>query len=133
MVDKITKETRSKIMASIHSKNTKPEVDLRKALWTRGFRYKIHYGEEKIDIAFPSRKVALFVDGCFWHGCPVHAHKPKSNQAYWLPKLKKNVQRDIATNELLKIEGWIVIRFWEHELDNMDRVIKTVTDVLCIR
>ena len=133
MVDKISREKRSRNMAAIHSKNTKPEVKLRRELWARGFRYKIHYGKQKIDIAFPSKKVALFVDGCFWHGCPIHAHEPKSNQSYWLPKLKKNVQRDIATNELLKAEGWTVIRLWEHELDDMDSVIKTISESLFIR
>ncbi len=64
----IEKEKRSKIMASIRSKDTKPELMLRKALWKKNLRYRIHYGKEKIDIAFPTKKLAIFVDGCFWHG-----------------------------------------------------------------
>ena len=71
MVDKISKEKRSKIMSAIRSKDTKPELSLRRALWAQGLRYRIHYGKEKIDIAFPSKKVAVFVDGCFWHRCPL--------------------------------------------------------------
>lgn len=126
MVDKVSKETRSKIMSAIRSKNTKPEVSLRKALWAKGFRYRAQYGKEKIDIAFPSMKVAIFVDGCFWHGCPIHSHIPKSNKGYWVPKLKKNIERDLTNNSKLKTEGWIVLRFWEHELNNVDAVIKQI-------
>jgi DNA mismatch endonuclease, patch repair protein len=118
-------------MAAIRSKNTKPEIKLRHELWAKGFRYRVHYGKHKIDIAFPSRKLALFVDGCFWHSCPIHANQPKSNQTYWLPKLKKNVQRDIDTNKILKAEEWKVIRFWEHELDDIDRIVKTISESLC--
>jgi DNA mismatch endonuclease, patch repair protein len=105
-------------MSSIRSKDTKPEVKIRKALWVNGFRYRIHYGSFKIDIAFPAKKLAIFIDGCFWHGCPIHSHQPKSNQAYWLPKLKKNIQRDNDVTQRLKAEGWKVMRFWEHETEN---------------
>lgn len=97
MVDKISPENRSKLMSAIRSKNTKPEISLRKALWAKDLRFRKHYGIEKIDIAFPSKKIAVFVDGCFWHGCPLHSHIPKSNQSYWKPKLTKNIERDKAT------------------------------------
>jgi DNA mismatch endonuclease, patch repair protein len=130
MVDKITKEKRSKIMAAIHSKDTKPELSLRKALWVRGLRYRIQYGKEKIDIAFPSQKIAVLVDGCFWHGCPLHSHLPKSNEEYWVPKLKKNIERDHAKNQRLEAEGWTVLRFWEHELTNIGEVIRRVESEL---
>jgi DNA mismatch endonuclease (patch repair protein) len=117
-------------MSAIHSKNTKPEVVLRRALWASGLRYRIHYGKEKIDIAFPSEKVAIFVDGCFWHGCPVHSHMPKSNRKYWVPKLQKNIQRDSEKNERLKRQGWKILRFWEHEVENescvVDKIISAV-------
>jgi DNA mismatch endonuclease, patch repair protein len=129
LVDKISKEKRSKIMSSIHSTNTAPELKLRKALFAGGYRYRIHYGRYKIDIAFPSRKLAIFVDGCFWHGCPEHSHIPKSNQLYWLPKLQRNMERDKVTTEHLKINGWQVLRFWEHEVidgKNLDIVIETI-------
>jgi DNA mismatch endonuclease (patch repair protein) len=130
MVDRVSKEKRSKIMSAIRSKNTQPEVILRKALWAKGLRFRVHYGKEKIDIAFPSRKLAVFVDGCFWHGCPLHSHLPKSNEAYWLPKLRRNIERDAAKNQRLKNEGWIVTRFWEHELNSLESVVKKIDEAL---
>jgi DNA mismatch endonuclease (patch repair protein) len=117
-------------MSAIHSENTKPEIALRKALWAKGLRFRKYYGEEKIDIAFPKPKIAIFVDGCFWHGCPIHSHLPKSNEKYWIPKLKKNIERDHAKNERLKTEGWKVLRFWEHELTNRDKIIKRIESEL---
>jgi DNA mismatch endonuclease (patch repair protein) len=113
-------------MSSIRSKNTKPEIAVRKTLWAKGFRYRVHYGPEKIDIAFPSKKVGIFIDGCFWHGCPIHSHEPKTNQAYWLPKLQRNIQRDFETNEQLKAKGWAVIRFWEHDIKNMSDLVEKI-------
>ena len=101
-------------MSAIHSKDTKPEIILRKALWKEGLRYRISFGKQKIDVAFPKRKVAVFVDGCFWHGCPIHSHLPKSNQEYWIPKLERNRNRDNVNTEKLQNEGWKVIRFCEH-------------------
>jgi DNA mismatch endonuclease (patch repair protein) len=130
MVDNLSAEQRSKNMAAIRSKDTKPELKLRRALWARGLRYRVNFGKQKIDVAFPSRKLAIFVDGCFWHSCPLHASKPRSNEAYWLTKLSKNVQRDLETNELLRREGWLVIRFWEHELNDIDEVLKVITVAL---
>ena len=130
MVDRITKEKRSKIMSAIRSKNTNPEIMLRKALWAKWLRFRIQYGKEKIDIAFPSKKLAVFVDGCFWHGCPIHSHLPKSNEEYWTPKLKRNIERDQEKNERLEAEGWKVLRFWEHELMNKGEVIKKIESEL---
>lgn len=125
-MDRITREKRSRIMASIRSVDTKPEINLRKALWARGLRFRIHYGKEKIDIAFPHKKLAIFIDGCFWHGCPIHAHMPKSHEEYWLPKLKKNIERDKSKNERLRNEGWRIMRFWEHELVNINEVVDKI-------
>ncbi len=116
LMDRISKKTRSKVMQAIKSKHTKPELLLRKELSRRGYRYRLHYGPYKIDIAFPSKKVAIFVDGCFWHQCPLHSHKPKSNKSYWGPKLKRNIKRDKKTNYGLRLLGWTVLRVWEHEL-----------------
>jgi len=117
-------------MAAIRSKNTKPELALRKALWSKGLRYRVHYGKEKIDIAFPSKKLAIFVDGCFWHGCPIHSHVPKSNKSYWLPKLKKNIERDSAKNKRLMENGWKVLHFWEHELVEIEPVLVKIQEVM---
>jgi DNA mismatch endonuclease, patch repair protein len=133
MVDRISQENRSRIMKAIRSKNTLPEVILRKALFARGLRFRIHYGKEKIDIAFPSKKVAVFVDGCFWHGCPLHSHLPKSRKDYWHPKLKKNIERDRAKNKRLTDQGWKVFRFWEHKLTDIQEVVETISQDLQTR
>lgn len=125
-MDKFSQEKRSQIMSSIHSTNTKPEISLRKALWTNGYRYRIHYGKEKIDIAFPSKKIAIFVDGCFWHMCPIHGHMPKSRQHYWIPKLKRNIVRAEEKDRRLKDEGWKIIHIWEHEIENLELSIKKI-------
>ena len=129
-MDRISKEQRSKIMSAIRSENTQPEMTLRKALWAKGLRFRVHYGKEKIDIAFPSKKLAIFVDGCFWHACPEHSRLPKTNRGYWHPKLKRNVERDKAKDERLKMGGWIVLRFWEHELKNLDAILNKIQTVL---
>jgi len=125
-MDNISKEKRSKIMAAIHSKNTKPEIVLREALSAKGLQYETYWGPERIDIAFPFEMIAVFVDGCFWHGCPIHSHKIGTNEAYWQQKLEKNKERDKLKNEKLKSEGWRVLRFWEHELSDMDSVLNTI-------
>jgi DNA mismatch endonuclease, patch repair protein len=130
MIDRISKEKRSRIMAAIKSENTAPEVAVRKALWAKGLRFRIHYGREKIDIAFPSKKVAVFIDGCFWHGCPIHSHLPKSNENYWHPKLKKNMERDRIKDNLLSAEGWSVLHIWEHELDMPEKIIERIQSEL---
>lgn len=113
-------------MSAIRSRNTKPEIVLRKALWTKGLRFRKYFGKEKVDIAFPSKKLAIFVDGCFWHVCPIHSNIPKSHAEYWVPKLKKNVERDRETNRRLETNGWKVLRFWEHELKDVCKVIDRI-------
>ena len=130
MVDRISKEQRSKIMASIHSKNTGPEVSIRKALSAISLRYRVHYGKEKIDIAFPKVKVAVFIDGCFWHGCPFHSNIPKTNQEYWLPKLKRNIERDKEKNKRLEEDGWLIIHVWEHEIENASKIAEIIKNTV---
>ncbi|MGH3266626.1 MAG: very short patch repair endonuclease [Trebonia sp.] len=100
--------------------DTKPEMALRVALHAMGYRYRKDFRLDlplrrvRPDIAFTSRKVAVFVDGCFWHACPDHGSRPKSNDWYWSPKLAKNVERDRAADEALAQAGWTVVRLWEH-------------------
>jgi DNA mismatch endonuclease (patch repair protein) len=113
-------------MSAIRSENTKPEIALRKALWAKGLRFRKYYGKEKIDISFPSKRLAIFVDGCFWHGCPVHSNLPKTHKEYWYPKLKMNKERDKAKNKRLEAQGWKVLRFWEHELNDISVVLDTI-------
>ncbi len=107
---------RSRAMSKIKSKDTSPEMALRKALWHSGIRYRVQYGKEKIDIAFPRKKVAVFVDGCFWHSCPIHGHIPKSNITYWKPKLEKNIERAAVKDIRLEGSGWKILHFWEHDV-----------------
>jgi DNA mismatch endonuclease (patch repair protein) len=114
--------------------DTKPEMALRAALHAMGYRYRKDFRLDlplrrvRPDIAFTSRKVAVFVDGCFWHACPDHGSKPKSNDWYWSPKLAKNVERDRAVDEALTQAGWTVVRLWEHVPlgEAIDAVVATV-------
>ena len=117
LMDTVSKKARSRIMSAIKSKHTLPERKLRGALRKEGVAYKLHYGKENIDVAIPSKKLAVFVDGCFWHRCPKHSHIPKSNRAFWLKKLKRNAVRDILQDKRLKTAGWTVLRFWEHDIE----------------
>ena len=109
--------TRSEIMRRVKQKDTTAELALRSALHSLGFRYRLHRRVEGtvVDVVFVTAKVAVFADGCFWHGCPQHATIPKSNQSYWLPKLAENKERDLRQSEKLRSAGWYVIRLWEHD------------------
>jgi DNA mismatch endonuclease (patch repair protein) len=100
--------------------DTAPEVALRSELHRQGLRFRKHIAPLKglrcrADVVFPSSKVAVFVDGCFWHCCPEHATFPKANASWWRLKLAQNVERDQRNNEALAKAGWMVIRIWEHE------------------
>ncbi len=125
MVDKFSKEIRSRIMSHIRGRDTQPELSIRKALYAHGRRYRKNYriGRKTIDIAFVGPKIAVFVDGCFWHGCPSHGNRPKSNLRYWNAKINANVARDRTTNSELRSEGWKVIRVWEHRIKNQPEVV----------
>lgn len=103
--------------------STDPEVRLRKQLHAAGYRYRIGYRipgapRRTIDIAFSRSRVAVFVDGCFWHACPEHATQPRANAEWWQQKLAANVERDRDTDALLAAAGWRVVRVWEHEADD---------------
>lgn len=105
-------------MSRIRGQNTRPEVLLRRALWSRGLRYRLHYKTPvgKPDIVFPGPRVAVFVDGCFWHGCPDHYVKPRTRDEFWAAKLEGNIDRDRRQTIELETLGWTVIRLWEHEV-----------------
>lgn len=114
----MTKGKRSKVMSAIHSKDTVPERILRKALHMSGYRYSLKHkiGNIRPDMVLVSRKICIFIDGCFWHKCPKCYRAPSSNRKYWLPKIERNVSRDKEQTRLLKKAGWKVIRVWEHEI-----------------
>lgn len=115
--DKFPKETRSKIMSSIHSKDTKIELLLRSLLWKEGLRYKTHYMiKGNPDIVFTRQKVAVFIDGDFWHGWQWKKLKSKLKNRFWVDKITRNMERDKEVNKELKKQGWRVIRIWEHSI-----------------
>jgi DNA mismatch endonuclease (patch repair protein) len=117
---------RRRTMQAIRSKNTKPEIFVRKLVHGLGFRFRLHHKglHGSPDLAFIGRKKVIFVNGCFWHqhsGCP-GCHVPKSKHAYWLPKLRRNVERDVANTAALRKAGWKVLTVWECELKNTKRL-----------
>ncbi|CAL9470260.1 Very short patch repair protein [Streptomyces sp. enrichment culture] len=107
-------------MSRQNSRDTAPEVAVRKLLHAAGLRYRVNVPvpgmpRRTIDIVFSKAKIAVFLDGCFWHGCPQHATQPKANAEWWRAKLDKNMARDQETTEHLRAGGWTVLRYWEHE------------------
>jgi DNA mismatch endonuclease (patch repair protein) len=107
-------------MSAIRSKNTKPEMAVRKFLHTRGFRFRLHRSDlpGKPDLVLTKFRTAIFVDGCFWHGhgCARSPKTPATNQSYWGPKIARTQQRDREADEALAAQGWIAVRLWECEL-----------------
>ncbi|MBC6493550.1 very short patch repair endonuclease [Microbacterium sp. 4-7] len=107
-------------MVANRSKDTSPELAVRSLLHAQGLRYRTHHRPEPTlrrtaDILFTRRRVAVFIDGCFWHACPEHFIAPRSNPDYWGPKIASNQRRDRETDSTLASLGWAVLRFWEHE------------------
>lgn len=115
-----TTSERSRLMSKIRSTNTKAEIVLRKKLWNAGIRYRINYNKlpGKPDIVITKKKIAIFVDGEFWHGYKWKEKKPriKANREYWIPKIERNISRAKKVNKILKKQGWIAIRFWEQDV-----------------
>lgn len=118
-VEASTPEARRR-MQRVRQKNTSAEAALRRELHARGLRYRVQVPvltkpRRVADVAFRGLRVAVFVDGCFWHGCPQHATWPKQNAEFWRAKIEANMARDEDTDERLRGEGWKVIRVWAHE------------------
>lgn len=116
-------------MARIKGKDTEPELIVRRALRAAGLRYRLQVKTPggKADLVIAKSKVALFVDGCFWHGCPEHYVRPRTSKAFWDTKLRENVDRDRRQTLALDAEGWLVVRVWEHELrEDPARVAKAI-------
>lgn len=113
-MDVVTKSQRSHNMSMIRSSGTKPELKLKKTLRILGFTYQPKGVYGRPDFVNKRQHVAVFVDGCFWHGCPTHYKKPSSNIDFWESKIDRNVRRDNAVNSELKKQGYTVLRIWEH-------------------
>ncbi|MCK4553094.1 very short patch repair endonuclease [Candidatus Pacearchaeota archaeon] len=123
-MDFVDKKTRSRIMSKIKSWNTKPELLLKKFLAGYSYQPKVFGRPDFINY---KRKIVVFVDGCFWHQCPIHSRKPKQNQEYWIPKLKRNLVRAREVEIAYKNFGWKVVRIWEHEIkENLEKCIKKI-------
>lgn len=135
MADVLTPKQRTFCMSRIRSKNTSPEVMLRKHIFKAGFRYKIRSNlVGKPDIVFSKEKVVIFVDGCFWHGCSIHSKLPSTNTEYWSNKIMNNQNRDNRVTKELEAIGWLVIRFWEHDVKtNIDSCVNKIKSVLIER
>lgn len=128
MSDVMTPEQRSRCMSRIRGANTSVELRLRLSLWRAGLRYRL--GRRlpgRPDLTFVGARVAVFVDGCFWHACPAHGVAPKSNALFWKTKIGGNVERDAQVNRILREDGWTVIRLWEHDVeDDLPRCVRKV-------
>ena len=122
MVDNLTPEKRTKIMRSIISDSTKPELVLRKYLFSKGYRYRKNYSKAagKPDIAFVGKKIAVFADSEFWHGKDwgKKKHEIQTNKDFWFDKIEGNIKRDKIVNKKLKESGWTVLRFWGKEISS---------------
>ncbi|MCX0278261.1 very short patch repair endonuclease [Nocardia zapadnayensis] len=113
-------ETARLTMRANRRRDTRPELLVRRILHARGLRYRVDVAvtddrRKRADIVFTRTRIAVYIDGCFWHGCPEHFIPPKTNQSYWEPKIEGNIERDIKTSEEFRSRGWLVLRFWEHE------------------
>lgn len=107
-------------MQANRGRDTGPELAVRRMLHADGLRFRVSLRpvarlRRTADIVFTRSKVAVFIDGCFWHGCPIHATWPKTNSDYWSPKLSRNIERDLETTAAIRAEGWRVLRFWAHQ------------------
>lgn len=126
-------------MMSNRRVDTKPEVAFRSMLHRAGLRFrkdryvKLDRRGVKVDVVFPTPRIAVFIDGCFWHRCPEHATMPKSNSEYWRAKFERNIERDAENNRNLQRIGWKVMRFWEHEVihsELAEHAVKRVSDAV---
>jgi DNA mismatch endonuclease, patch repair protein len=122
-------------MENQRRRDTDAELQLRRELWRRGLRYRVNAAlpylrRRRADLIFPGARVAVFVDGCFWHGCPEHGTLPKANRAWWQAKLQSNRVRDADTDQVLRAGEWCPVRVWEHEDVRLaaDRVERLVRD-----
>ena len=131
--DAVARATTKRMVATPGRDNPR-EKALRSALHQRGLRFRLHRrlltnSRRTVDIVFPRARIAIFIDGCFWHGCPAHGTWPKNNATWWRQKIEANIARDRDTNHRLLAQGWTVLRVWEHEpvevaVDRIERAVR---------
>lgn len=133
-MDSVSPARRSEIMGRVRSRDTVPEMLVRRLTHALGYRYRLH-GKDlpgKPDLVFRSRRKVIFVHGCFWHrhpGCAL-ARLPKSREDFWFPKLEANRQRDLKTENVLQVKGWTVLTIWECELGDIDKLKNKIKEFL---
>jgi len=133
MTDRLSPKRRSALMSRIRGKDTKPELIVRKLVWSMGYRYRLY--DKSLpgtpDLVFKGRKKVIFVHGCFWHshGCN-KGHMPKSNLSYWRPKLQETIERDKRSLEKLNSRGWDALTIWQCELQSMQKLSRRVSKFL---
>lgn len=133
MADTVSKKKRSEIMSKIRSAETGIEDKFRKGLWKKGLRYRKNVKNMigKPDIYFSRKKVVVFLDSCFWHGCKFHCRMPKSNVEYWTKKIERNKKRDKEVTSYYKKNDFVIFRFWEHEIkENYDYILNEVESLI---
>jgi DNA mismatch endonuclease (patch repair protein) len=133
MADVLTPDQRKLNMSRIRGKDTTPELIIRKLLYSRGIRgYRTHYNlPGKPDIVFIKKRLVVFIDGCFWHKCPIDFIEPETRKEFWKNKIDSNVVRDKTVQNLLESSGWTVLRIWEHEVkQNPDEVVDRILNAL---
>lgn len=127
-MDRMSPEDRHKTMAAVKNRDTDIEMLLRRALWSRGHRYRVStnlIGHP--DIVFPSKRLVVFCDGCFWHGCPRCNQRPETNEQFWSSKIATNRARDQQVTKALTDAGWKVLRYWGCEIRrNLDGVVSDI-------
>jgi DNA mismatch endonuclease (patch repair protein) len=127
MADVFSKQKRSQVMAAIRSKHNKStEAALAvifRAQKIKGWRRHLKLPGSP-DFTFPKQRLAVFVDGCFWHGCLWHGHNPSSNRAFWKRKFKRNKARDKRVTKELRCDGWSVLRLWEHQIKKPEKIVE---------
>lgn len=127
------RSARSRLMSRIRSTDTTPEMRLRRRLWAEGLRYRLRIKTPggRPDLVFPAAKIAVFIDGCFWHGCPQHYVRPRTGNDFWARKLVENVERDRRQTLALEEAQWTVLRFWEHAVwEDLDAVVSEIRQAL---
>ena len=132
MTDRVSPEVRSRIMSRIRGKDTKPEIVVRRTVWNMGIRYRVHSRAVPgtPDLSNQSRRLAVFVDGCFWHGCPRCYREPQTNTAFWREKVERNRRRRRVVRRELKRQGFKVTEIWEHDAYNPSAVIRKVESAM---